>query len=87
MLTLPTININGSAPQVLADDYREAYAALCTAVDMLAACRPHGRDYQLAPDTLKAASAEHEARITAVVAVRDDVSALVRHCLRAVKGR
>lgn len=49
-LISPTININGGNPQSLIDAFLAGMGACVVLDQALAACAPHGRDYQTAPD-------------------------------------
>ena len=69
----PQININGTHPDSLVDDYKEAYTALQNAIKALQKCMPHGRDYQINPAVYNDARQEHTDRIFAVSNVAADI--------------
>ena len=79
-MTLPTIRLNGTAA---ADLYAQAERVAAAARDLilaLEAATPNGRDYYTqGPAAMGAASAEHEARVRAVVQIRNDAGALMEH--------
>lgn len=67
-LIAPTINLNGSTANSLIESYVETKDPLRLALGRLQETRPHGRDYQTAPEGAeKRAKMQHELRISAVV--------------------
>ncbi len=86
-MTKPTINLNGSSAAELAKQNREAYIAVQAAVNALCAITPHGRDYQLAPETYQAARDEHNARVKALQGVADELYQLAMFCHDAQMDR
>ena len=80
-MTTPTIHINGTSPERLAEQYSEARVAVLRAIEALHAASPHGRDYYVVPGAYQRAAAEHAARVTALEAVARELSALEGHCI------
>jgi hypothetical protein len=60
----PTININGTDGDELYIRYHELYQKTKELIDMMAKARPHGRDYQLKPETFQMARIQHDSMIT-----------------------
>ena len=84
----PSIHLNGSDPQRLADLYLAAVHALDQALERLAAAAPHGRDYYPSgPTAFVGATGEHVARRQALQGVRDDLATLYEHCQEAANER
>ena len=76
-LAEPTIHLNGSSRERLAELYRAAYRALATAVEKLDDAAPHGRDYYpQGPEAFSQAQAEHRARMEAVERVKAEIQTL-----------
>lgn len=66
-LVAPTVNLNGSSANSLMIDYIRALDSLRDTEVRLCEIRPHGRDYQTAPDGAETiAKQQHEMRIKAV---------------------
>ena len=80
-MTTPTIHLNGTSPERLAEQYSEARVAVLRAIEALHAASPHGRDYYPTPGAYQRAAAEHAARCAALNAVAQDLSHLEAHCL------
>ena len=80
-MTTPTIHLNGTRPERLAEQYSEARLAVLRAIKALDAASPHGRDYYLTPGAYQRAAAEHAARRVALNAVYWDLSSLEEHCV------
>ena len=79
-LTVPSIHLNGSSPDVLLEDYRTAAMAVASAIDALGRVMPHGRDYYVQGEgALAHAIKEHRARIKKLENVRDELTAIARH--------
>lgn len=68
--TLPTININGTDGRDLFASYSEAHSLAIALQDKLQTMRPHGRDYQLAPERYEKARAEFEQHVSNVAELR-----------------
>jgi len=79
-MTAPTININGTSPERLAEQYGTAKIAVLKALDALGASEPHGRDYYHTPGALAQAQREHLSRLARLEAVQRELSALEIHC-------
>lgn len=76
-MTTPTIHTNGTSRARLLDDVLEPRAYLLRAIHALESAGPNGRDYYpQGADALKAAQAEHSARVTKLRAVYDELGAL-----------
>lgn len=76
-LAKPTVHLNGTSRQVLEEQLSKAWTALDHALDALAQARPHGRDYYpQGGHAIRKALAEHEARIDAIRAVREEIAQL-----------
>lgn len=84
----PTIHLNGSSPETLAEGYRTVRYALEGAYNALSATAPHGRDYYpQGPDALRAATGEHAERLRAIEALIVQISKLEEHCRDAAEAR
>ena len=78
-MTAPTVHLNGTGADDLAAGYRTAYQALDEAINVVhKATAPHARDYyvQRDPNAASTAQEQHQARIAALLAVRDELLAL-----------
>lgn len=75
---LPTIHLNGSHGPTLADEITQATQHLRTAINALATCAPHMRDYYPNPDkhSYDRARAQHEDRLRRLIEVQDDLTFL-----------
>ena len=69
----PQINLNGSSRERLQEAWQGAHRRLTEARDALCEAAPHGRDYQLQPGTYVTARKEHEARLTAINQIMDEL--------------
>lgn len=85
-MKVPTIHLNGTARADLVREYTAAYDAVRNAVTLLRGVTVHGRDYYLQDRAAQRAGLaqpfiiaqqEHCDRITALVAVADDLSAIL----------
>ena len=77
-MLIPTIHLNGTAGEVLRDQYAAAAEAVRKAIDAVCEAGPNARDYYVqGPDAPLAAQREHEARVKALKGVRDDLAAIV----------
>ena len=47
--SLPTLNINGTNPRAIEDEYHQALKAFRIAEQLLIHCTCHGRDFQMQP--------------------------------------
>jgi hypothetical protein len=75
-MILPTIHLNGSAPEALLNAARKAAELLREAEAALAEMAPNGRDYYLQGEAAWGmAQAQHRARIEALRATRVEVEA------------
>lgn len=60
----PTIHLNGTSRNALADQLRDAAYALADAIGALAKAAPHGRDYYVqGAEAINEAIDEHNARL------------------------
>lgn len=76
-MVAPTVHLNGTPRERLAEGYEAAYRAVTAAIAALYACAPNGRDYYVqGPAAFGRADDEHRARIAALAQVRDDLLAL-----------
>lgn len=76
-MMIPTVHLNGTAGEVLLDQYTTAAEAVRKALDAICETGPNARDYYVqGPDAGLAAQREHEARIKALKGVRDDLAAI-----------
>jgi hypothetical protein len=90
-LSIPTVHLNGTHVADLVAQYRDAAAAIREAMEKLAAATPHGRDYYVqGPDTYLKARAEHDARMSALRKVSEELRtiaiAVARQAPRAVRA-
>ena len=77
MITRPTINLNGTAPQDLLDQHLNAIAGLRCTISLLQAAAPNGHDDQLAPrDAFAKALGEHAARVGSLESVMSELELL-----------
>lgn len=77
-MLIPTVHMNGTAGEVLRDQYAAAVEALRKAIDAVCDAGPNARDYYVqGPDAGLAAQREHDARVVSLKHVRDDLAALV----------
>jgi hypothetical protein len=71
---IPTIHLNGTSGNVLRHQYATAIEALRRALDAVCETRPNERDYYVQePDTGSQALREHEARVTSLQRVREEL--------------
>lgn len=78
-LTKPTIHLNGSSAESLAEGYGSAGSAVQKAMEELSATAPHGRDYYLTEGAFEKARAEHLDRVRRLQSVYDELKELRRH--------
>lgn len=83
-MTLPHLTRNGSSPARLAEDYEVARLALGKALECVQDTAPNARDY-LTTDDYITARTRHEARVSALRAMGDEMAALARHCRRGAR--
>lgn len=77
-MLVPTVHLNGSAGEVLRDQYTAAVEAVRKAIDAVCDAGPNSRDYYVqGPDASLAAQREHEARVKALKGVHDELAAVV----------
>lgn len=81
MITLPTVNINGTSRDDLVAQYNAAAVAVHTAIAELHKIDVHGRDYPglSGEHNAKRARAEHAARIAKLDSVLADLRAILDH--------
>ena len=76
-MLVPTIHLNGTAGEVLRDQYAAAAEAVHKAIAALCDAGPNARDYYVqGPDAGFAAQREHEARLASLKYVRDELVAI-----------
>lgn len=77
-MQIPQINLNGSDPQRLRQNYFDAYTAMQEAIKQFERIDFHGRDYQTLPrNAFGFAQFEHRQRYTKLVTVRDELMAII----------
>lgn len=83
MIQMPLINLNGSTPQALAEQYSAALNALTEARRMVGACYPHGRDYQGVGGerALMTARVEFESAMAGLLLGEEHIRMLLGYCL------
>lgn len=86
VMTVPTIHLNGTSGERLADAYASAAAAIEVALEALRETAPNGRDYYpQGPDAMESAIREYQARDRALRAMMDDLASLAVHCRDATR--
>ena len=74
---IPTVHLNGTAGEVLLDQYVAAADAVSKAIDAVCDAGPNARDYYVqSHDASLTAQREHEARVAALKRVRDELAAI-----------
>lgn len=82
MPQFPRVNLNGTSRDALAEQYRVAHRAIGAAIDAMCQATPHGRDYQTLPaGSYESARAEHDARLTKLVSVKNEIEAIALHVI------
>ena len=77
-MLIPTVHLNGTAGEVLRDQYAAAAEAVRKAIDAVCNAGPNARDYYVqGPDAGLAAQREHEEHVASLKRVRDDLAAIV----------
>ncbi len=77
-MLIPTVHMNGTAGEVLREQYNAAATAVRKAIDAICDAGPNARDYYVqGPDAGQAAQREHEARVVALKRVRDELATIV----------
>jgi hypothetical protein len=72
-MLIPTVHMNGTAGEVLRDQYAAAVEALRKAIDAVCDAGPNARDYYVqGPDAGLAAQREHDAIMASVTEDRPD---------------
>lgn len=78
----PSIHLNGTSAQSLAEQYSHAVTAVDKAIRCIEENGPNGRDYYpQGNDAMGIASREHAARCAKLTEVRDELRELMHHCL------
>lgn len=76
----PTIHLNGTSRERLAEGYAEAAGKLRAAIAALREAHPNGRDYYpQGPDAITVAQCDHEDRIARVHPVLAEIQELAEH--------
>jgi hypothetical protein len=86
-MQFPTIHNNGSDPARLIEDFLDASEVLREALDLMeGSCGPCARDYFDKQPTanFEAASAEHTARLQAIIKVRGELLSLADNVQKQV---
>ena len=86
-MTLPTINLNGTAPTELLEQQIQVVHDLRLTLSSLAESAPHGRDYPVEDSYWRAAREEHFARVAKVREIMLEVESIAEHCSNAVAAR
>lgn len=86
-LTKPTIHLNGSSAETLAEGYALAESELRKGLEALQATAPHGRDYYVAPGALEKAETEHHERLARIQSVIEELKELRRHVVVSAEKR
>ena len=82
-LTYPSIHMNGTSAKSLIEGYVAGYEAIGQAIHALQNNAPHGRDYYPQGDeAYKKAREEHEARVSHLLAVQDEIQEICLHCYK-----
>jgi hypothetical protein len=77
-MQLPYVHINGTSPEALRKQYREAWDAVDDAIDALAACEVHDRDYYPIGNKAGAiARTEHRERMLKLGRVREELEEII----------
>jgi hypothetical protein len=80
MVTMPTINHNGTSLVELLEQHELAIAGLRSAISTLAAAAPNARNYQTRnPGTFERAQNEHRDRLARLESVMDELEQLAEH--------
>jgi hypothetical protein len=100
MTTMPTINLDGTAPCVLLEQQMDAMRALRIALIKLREAEPNARDYQTAAPafsraqaqrvarlTFSRAQAEHVARLKHLETVMRELDEIAQHLINGVANR
>ena len=78
----PTIHINGTSPQALAEAYRKAREAVVEAYGAMADCAPNARDYYTQGEgAFKEAVEEYGNRVVSLKKIGEELYELLEHCL------
>jgi hypothetical protein len=79
-MIFPTIHINGTAACDLIEDLSRASASLYQAILDVERAGPNGRDYYpQGPGAIACAMREHEARLTRLTIVRQEIEDIIEH--------
>lgn len=77
-MLIPTVHMNGTAGEVLCDQYTAAADAVRKAIDAVCDAGPNARDYYVqGTDAALIAQHEHEARVKTLKTVRDELAAIM----------
>lgn len=80
MITLPTIHLNGTAPEALYESACDALGTLRAAIKAVEATAPNGRDYYPQGDrAILLANYEHAERLRCLREVVDELETLAEH--------
>lgn len=87
-MQLPLIHLNGSSPERLLGQYRDALDAVNAAVEALQRVDVNARDYYpISPDAASAAIREHRERLEKLRGVSRDLLAVCEDIQRQVDER
>jgi len=80
MVTVPAINLNGTAPEDLFNQVMAALEATRNAYRLMLEACPNGRDYQTAiPGTASAALQQHSLRLERLQRIERELKEIVEH--------
>lgn len=78
LMQIPSVHLNGTAGEVLREQYGAAATAVRQAIDAICDAGPNARDYYVqGPDAGQIAQREHEARVAALKRVRDELATII----------
>jgi hypothetical protein len=84
----PTIHLNGSDGEILADGYCEVSSAISEALNAMAHAAPNGRDYYTqGPDAFTQANAEHQEMIERLSVVQRWAAGMAENIMDQVDKR
>jgi len=85
-MKLPTIHVNGSSAQTLAESYQFAATELASALTALENVDLNGRDYYpQGPDAWSQAQREHLERCQNLKKIIEQTQAIAEHCWNQIK--
>jgi hypothetical protein len=80
-MIFPTVHLNGTSRNDLLEQYREMLQAVSSAIRIMNANGPNGRDYYpQGPDAITRATEEHHARTKKLIEVQAELNELCESC-------